>query len=367
MRAVGVFPGTREVRIIDHPEPSISSSRELKLHILDVGVCGTDRDICAFRFGTAPPGCDHFILGHESLAEVVDIGDGVSALRRGDLVVAVVRKPCDDPACLPCRAGRQDFCMTTRYRERGIQDMHGFMTEYVVEDDRYVYQVPHGLRNLAVLIEPLTIAEKAFLEFQAIDARLPWHKERRIAVVLGAGPVGLLGAMLFRAADFDTWVYSRSRAPNSKATIVDAIGARYVSSLEVSPRDFVRSVGNIDVVYEAMGAAQTALDVLVCLGANGIFVFTGVPSSGYPPALDIHRLLLHMVVRNQIIVGTVNAGPDAFEAAVRDLSAFNVRWPTPLASMITSRYPIEAFRDAIDDGGIKNVIAMDATTLNPPE
>jgi threonine dehydrogenase-like Zn-dependent dehydrogenase len=358
MLAVGVFPGTREVRLVDHPEPSIAYPRELKLRILDVGVCGTDRDICAFRFGTAPSGCDHFILGHECLAEVVDIGDGVTVARPGDLVVGVVRKPCDDAACLPCRSERQDFCATGLYRERGIQDMHGFMTEYVVEEDPYVYHVPAELRAVGVLIEPLTIAEKAFIEFQAIDRRLSWRKDRRTAVVLGAGPVGLLGAMLFRAAGFDTWVYSRSRAPNPKAAIVDAIDARYVSSLEVPARDFVRAVGNVDVVYEAMGAAQSAFDVLTSLGANSVFVFTGVPSSEDPLMVDVHRWLLHMIVRNQVVVGTVNAGPDAFESAIRDLASFHARWPVALTSMITSRHPLEAYRDAIGGGGIKNVISL---------
>jgi threonine dehydrogenase-like Zn-dependent dehydrogenase len=358
MRAVGVFPDSRVVRLVEHPEPSIASPRELKLRMLEVGVCGTDRELCAFRFGTAPQGSDHYVLGHESLAEVAEIGDGVRGVRPGDLVVACVRKPCDAPACLPCRAGRQDFCATGRYRERGIQGMHGFMTDYVIEEERYVYVVPPALRAAAVLIEPLTIAEKAFLEFQVIDARLPWRKETRTAVVLGAGPVGLLGAMLFHAAGFETWVYSRSPAPNAKARIVEAIGARYVSSLEVSARDFARATGNIDVVYEAMGAAQTALDVAQFLGANGVFVFTGVPPIDDPLTLDLHRLLLHMIVRNQVLVGTVNAGSDAFEAAVRDLSVFHSRWPAALASMITGRYPIEAFRDAIDAPGIKSVIAM---------
>jgi threonine dehydrogenase-like Zn-dependent dehydrogenase len=358
MRAVGVFPGAREVRLINHPEPSIHSPNEVKLRMLEVGVCGTDRELCAFRFGTAPPGSDHFILGHESLAEVVECGGHVATLRPGDLVVGVVRKPCDDPACLPCRAGRQDFCATARYRERGIVGMHGFMTEYVIEEERFVYRLSPSLRSVGVLIEPLTIAEKAFLEYQAIDTRLPWTKDRRTAVVLGAGPIGLLGAMLFRAAGFKTWVYSRARSPNPKGAIAEAIGAHYVSSLEVTARDFARAAGSINVVYEAMGAAQPALDVLQCLGANGVFVFTGVPPSGDALALDLHRLVLHMIMRNQVILGTVNAGPDAFEAAVRDLAAFEARWPGALDSMITARYPIEAFRDAINGAGIKNAIQL---------
>ncbi len=358
MRAVGVFPGTREVRLIHHVEPSICSANEVKLRMLEVGVCGTDRELCAFHFGTPPPGSDHFILGHESLAEVVQTGSDVSNVRTGDLVVAAVRRPCGDSNCAPCRAGRQDFCATSRYRERGIQDMHGFMTEYVVEEDRYVYRLPAELRGVAVLIEPLSIAEKAFLEFQAMDARLPWRKDRRTALVLGAGPVGLLGAMLFRAHQFDTWVYSRSQAPNPKSAIAEGIGARYVSSSETSPRELVRTINGIDVVYEAIGGVQTAFDVLENLGANAAFIFTGVPAADEPLSADLHRLLLHMVVRNQVVLGTVNAGPDAFEAAIRDLSVFHRQWPRALGSLITGRYPIEAFREAIHDGGIKNLIEL---------
>jgi threonine dehydrogenase-like Zn-dependent dehydrogenase len=236
--------------------------------------------------------------------------------------------------------------------------MHGFMTEYIIEEERYLWRVPRELRDVAVLIEPLTIAEKVFFEFQAIDTRLPWRKERRRAVVLGAGPVGLLGAMMFRAAEFDTWVYSRSRAPNAKAAIAEAIGARYVSSLEVPPREFARGVGSIDVVYEAMGAPQTALDVLQCLGPNGVFIFTGVPAADAALSLELHRLLLHMIVRNQVIVGTVNAGADAFDAAIRDLAVFHARWRDAVRSMITARFGIEDFRSAIEGSGIKNVIEM---------
>ena len=358
MRAVGVFPVAREVRLVEHPEPSVSFSHELKLRLLEVGVCGTDRALCGFEFGAAPEGCDYFILGHESVAEVVDAGDEVISFRPGDLVVGAVRQPCGDAGCVPCGAGRQDFCATGRYRERGIVRMHGYMTDFVIEEDRFVCAVPQNLRDVAVLIEPLTIAEKALFEFQAIDARLPWPKDHRTAAVLGAGPVGLLGAMLFRNRGFETWVYSRSRAPNPKAAIVEAIGAHYVSSMETPPREFARLVGNIDLVYEAMGAPQAAFDVLQYLGANGVCIFTGVPSSAERPTLDVPRLLLHMIMRNQVVVGTVNAGPDAFEAAIRDLAGFHARWPQALSGMISGRYPIGAFHQAIYDPGIKNVIRL---------
>jgi threonine dehydrogenase-like Zn-dependent dehydrogenase len=359
MKAVGVFPAAREVRIVEHREPVICSPRQIKMRMLEVGVCGTDRDLCAFHFGSAPDGSDHFVLGHESLAEILEVGPEVTAVRPGDLAVAVVRMPCNSDACAPCRSGRQDFCATGAYRERGIQSMHGFMTEMVVEDERYIYALPQDLREIGVLIEPLTIAEKAFLEFRAIDDRLPWSKERRTALVLGAGPVGLLGAMLFRHAGFETWIYSRSRAPNPKADIAAAIGVRYVSSNDVEPRALAATTGNIDVVYEALGAAQTAFDVLECLGPNGVFLFTGVPSRTEPLRLNLHRLMLRMIMKNQVVAGTVNAGPDAFEAAIRDLAAFHRQWPRAVRSIVTGRYPIEGYRDAIfGRGGIKNVITL---------
>jgi threonine dehydrogenase-like Zn-dependent dehydrogenase len=232
--------------------------------------------------------------------------------------------------------------------------MHGFMTEFVVDEERYVHRVPPELRDVAVLVEPLTIAEKAFLQFEAIERRLPWQKERRTAVVLGAGPVGILGTMLFRSRGFDTWVYSR--APERNVAILEAAGARFLSSLEASPREVARRAGNIDVVYEAMGAPQLAFDFLESLGTNGVFLFTGVPPVNENLTLDLHQLLFRMIVRNQAIVGTVNAGPDAFAAAIRDLGEFHRCWPGAVRSLITAKYPIHSFREAIHDPGIKNVI-----------
>lgn len=359
MQAVAVFPQAREVRIVEHPEPAIVAPGQVKLKMLEVGVCGTDRDLCAFQFGTAPPGEPYFILGHESLAEVAAVSEGVRNVSPGDLVVAIVRKPCGVTGCGPCAAGRQDFCASGRYLERGIQDMHGFMTPLVVEEARFVYPVPRHLREFAVLVEPLTVAEKSFAEFSAIERRYPWPRSRRTAVVLGAGPVGLLGAMLFVESGFDTWVYSRSREPNPKASIVREIGAEYVSSLDVTPAEFAKRTGNIDVVYEAMGAPQPAFDVLEQLGANGVFIFTGVPAPSEPLSLDLHQLLLRMIIRNQVVLGTVNQPPAAFPTAIAHLERFHQRWPKVLGRMVTGRFPFNAYREAIfGPVGIKNVIEI---------
>lgn len=171
--------------------------------MLDVGVCGTDREIIAFQYGTPPDSSDYLIIGHESLGQVVDAGEKVTGAKVGDLVVFTVRRPCPHPGCIACRSGRQDFCYTGDYTERGIKQCHGYMTEFVVEEQSYVNVVPPELRDVAVLVEPLTVAEKSLAQFKAVEQRLPWNGAgHRNALVLGAGPVGLLGAMALTIAGF---------------------------------------------------------------------------------------------------------------------------------------------------------------------
>lgn len=359
MKAVGVFPGERQVRMVDHPEPRLKEPDDVKLRMLEVGVCGTDRHVCSFEYGSAPPGSDYFVLGHEALAEVVETGPAVRGVAPGDLVVPIVRHPCGH--CAPCSAGRQDFCATDDYRERGIKDMHGFMAEFVLDKPPSLHRVAKQLRDVAVLVEPLTIAEKALLGCETIQRRLPWRTRPGNAVVLGAGPVGLLGAMVLVEAGFRVWVYSRSRPPNPKADIATAIGATYVSSEDVSPSALGELAGPIELVYEAAGGVAVAFELLPLLGPNGIYIFTGVP--GRDEATEIHsnRLLLHLILRNQVVMGTVNAGPDAFARAISDLEVFQRKWPHALAGLITGRFHPEQFRDPIfGSRGIKNILSFDS-------
>ena len=363
MKAVTVYPAQRTVNIIDIAEPRIAAPTEVKLRMLEVGVCGTDKDICAFAYGTPPPGFDHFVLGHESLGEVVEAGPGVADLRVGDLVVSTVRLPCADANCAACRAGHYDFCTTGNYREHGIKDLDGFMTEFVVEERHNLHPVSRELRDVAVLVEPLTIAEKALMEVRQIQQRLPWGGGPHRAVVLGSGPVGLLGAMMLVNEGFETYVYSRSPKPNAKADVAEAVGARYISSEQTPIDQMAEQVGNIDLIYEAAGAPQFAFEVLKHLGSNGIYVFTGVPRGEAPVEFDTERIMYNLVLKNQVVVGVVNAGPEAFDNAVRDIGVFAGRWPQALRAMITGRYPMEAFHDPVmgKAGGIKNVICISQT------
>jgi len=359
MKAVAVFPDEREVKVIERREPDIRAQDQAKLRMLEVGVCGTDRELCAFVFGTPPPGFDHFILGHESLAEIVEVGREVRGFAAGDLVVAGVRLPCADEECGACRSGHQDFCSTGNHREHGIKDLDGFMTEFVVEDHRNLFSIPKELRNVAVLLEPLSIAEKALKEAERIETRLPWRRTARRALVLGAGPVGLLGAMKLVESGFETFVYSQEPEPNPGAAIVAAIGATYLSTQSASVERMRERVGHIDLVYEALGAAQIAFYVLPLMAANGTYVFTGVPRDEQLLPFETRRVIANLVLTNQAIVGSVNAGRQAFLDGIDDLVTFQRRWPVALNSLITARYRLEEFRvPLLRANGIKNVIQV---------
>ena len=381
MKAVAVFPEAKEIKIVEHEEPRLSAPTEVKLRVLEVGICGTDKEICAFDYGTPPKNSPYLLIGHESLAEVVETGEGVERLKPGDLIVASVRRPCPHETCVACRMGRQDFCLTGDFTERGIKEQHGYLTEFVVDDERYLNLLPAHLRDVGVLVEPLTIAEKALTEVWQVQKRLPWWfapgDERadgappaadaggrewlyHRAVVLGAGPVGLLGAMALVVAGFDTYVYSREPESSERARLVESFGAKYVSAETHGVEELARRVGGIDLVYEAVGASGLAFEVMKHLDTNGVFVFTGVPGRKAPVEVDTDALMRNLVLRNQLAFGTVNAGRGAFEAAIRDLEIFHRRWPQVVNALITSRVPIEEHRDLLlgKVGGIKNVVKL---------
>jgi len=371
MKAVAVFPGSQEVKVVEQELPRLTQPDQVMLRMLDIGICGTDKEICSFEYGTPPPGDDHLVIGHESVAEIVEVGAAVERVAPGDLVVPSVRRPCSHPGCLACRSGHQDYCYTGDFSERGIKGAHGYLAEYVVDRERYMNVVPPDLREIAVLAEPLTIAEKALAQiFWMMQQRPPWidpetpSEERGdglSALVLGIGPVGLLGAMVLVSAGFTTYVYSRELPPSPRIDLVSAIGATYVSSQTVTFGQLTEQVGNIDLIYEAVGHSHFALEALKVLGTNGIFVLTGVPGLQAFVEADPARLMREMVLKNQVLLGTVNAGADAFASALRDLDLFRRSWPAVVSTLIAGRYPPEQAPDLIlgRPAGIKSVIAFD--------
>jgi len=369
MKAVAVFPQKKQVEVIDVEPPQISSPTQVRIRMREIGVCGTDKEICAFLYGTPPSGSEYLVIGHESIGEVVEVGQQVQDLKPGDWVVPMVRRPCPHEECRACRVGRQDFCFTGDFTERGIKMAHGFMTEFVVDDERYMNRVPPELREVGVLVEPLTIAEKALAQVWQVQQRLPWDcsitmgKERgycHSAVVLGAGPVGLLGAMALTAGGFGTTVYSLEPEEHPKAAFVRAIGATYVSAKKIFIDQLARQIGNIDLIYEATGASRLSFEIMKVLGTNGVFIFTGVPGRKGPVEVDTDLIMRNLVLKNQVVYGTVNAGRDDFQAAIRDLGVFLERWPAQTRSLLTGRYPVEKCQQLLlgQPDGIKNTIAF---------
>ena len=370
MKAVAVFPASKEVKLIEQVEPAITLADQVKLRMLDVGICGTDKEICTFAYGSLPQGESYLVIGHEALGEVVEVGIDVRGLAPGDLVVPTVRRPCPHARCRPCRAGRPDFCETGDFLEHGIKGAHGYLSEYVVDDARYMNLVPRDLRHVAVLVEPLTIAEKAEAQLYGLmQRRPPWidpaATERTIgkghnALILGAGPVGLLGAMAFLSAGFKTWVYSRGRKPDPRIDVAQRIGATYLCAGDVPVCQLSTHIGPIDLVYEAVGHSLLAFEVLRELGPNGIYVLTGVPGKQKLIEADPAALFRDVVLKNQVVLGTVNAGPQAFAAAIADLQTFYLRWPAAVSALMDERTPIDRAVQRILDrpAGIKSIISF---------
>jgi threonine dehydrogenase-like Zn-dependent dehydrogenase len=357
MRAIGVSQKRCAVELIDHPEPRLADPDHVKLRILEVGVCGTDREICEFKFGEPPAGSEHLVLGHEALGEVLEVGKGVQQLRPGSLVVPMVRLPCSDPACTACRAGRQDFCLTDTFPEHGIRRSHGFMAERIVEREKFLVPVTPDLRDVAVLVEPLTILDKALREVEKIQERMPWSPGMgRRALVLGAGPVGLLGAMGFLLRGCETTIVARSPADTPNARLAQAVGARYVSSREVP----LRELGPFDVIYEAAGSPAAAFDSLAALATNGVCILTGVPAAGDLFQIDGGRIMRELVLRNQLVLGTVNAGRDSFSGAISLLGDMHRRWPQSVRGLITGHHPLESYADLLlaKPRGIKSILVL---------
>jgi threonine dehydrogenase-like Zn-dependent dehydrogenase len=365
MRAIAMFPKEKKVRVVERPEPKLEADDQVRLRMLEVGVCGTDHEIARFEYGVPPAGEPYLVMGHESLGQVVEVGKAVSGIKVGDLIVTTVRRPCGKPECRPCKHERPDFCVTGAYTERGIKGRHGFMTEQVVDEAKNMHVVPPRIADIAVLTEPLTIAEKALNELDPVLTRMPWIDPKRAesrglnGVVLGAGPVGLLAALALRVRGFTTWVYSRESAKSARAAWVESIGGKYLESGTTPIGQIGKKVGNVDLILEATGSAALSTAALPALGDNGVMILTGVPGGKAEIDIDAQQIMKSLVLENQLIYGTVNAGPPAFAHAIADLAKFEAQWPKEVRALITGRFRPENIGDVLTGkDAIKSVISF---------
>ena len=340
--------------------PSVAVG-QARVRTLVGGICGTDREIIEAKFGAPPAGERALVIGHEVLGVVEEIGAQVVGLAVGDLVTATVRRPCP---CPPCQAGQSDFCETLTYNERGILRLHGYWCEEWVEDVAYLVRVPRELGDLGVLLEPMTIAEKALRQAEAIQRRLPTWRVRT-ALVYGGGPIGVLAALVLRARDIEVVVFDLKDGDAPNAQVVTAAGGRWVSLEGTTPQDAARDLPPLDLVIECTGRAEPVFASMELLANNGVLAAISITGMGREATIPADRINLEFVLGNKVLVGCVNAHRDDFTAALADLQTIETRWPGLIGQVVTHRY------DALDPatlehlthpapGGIKGVLRFGA-------
>jgi threonine dehydrogenase-like Zn-dependent dehydrogenase len=365
MKAVAVYPGKPgSAHLAELPEPKlddVAGGRGVLVKILRCGLDGTDKEIVAGEYGVAPDGFDFLVTGHENFGVVLETGPNVTRFKPSDHVVCRVRRAGSsvyDVLDMP------DLTTDDEYFEHGISRVHGFLTERYVEDERYLIDIPSGLKDVAVLLEPTSVIEKGITQAYETERRLKvWDPKR--AAVLGAGTIGLLAAMGLRNRGLEVAVFGLDQAPYLNSELVEALGATYVSTKQTTLEQ-AGAQGRFDLVFECTGFSPLVFDgAQHLLAKNGVMVLSSVTGGSRTTEVTSDAFNLDMVLGNKVMVGTVNANRAHFEEGVRDMAVAEARWPEWLSKLITHR--VEGLDDherALDalgqPGAIKVVIEIQA-------
>jgi threonine dehydrogenase-like Zn-dependent dehydrogenase len=335
MKAIAVIPGhPNSVHLASLAKPSLAEvpgGRGVLVKVLRVGVDGTDKEINAAEYGAAPKGFDFLVIGHESFGRVEAVGPNVTELAPGDYVVATVRRP---GTSIYDRIGTYDMTTDDTYFERGINLRHGFLTEYYVDDPEYIVKVPEGLRDVGVLLEPLTVVEKGIAQAFEIQRRLRVWRPRR-AAVMGAGTIGLLAALVLRLRGIDVTVFGRTRKPYLNSNLIEGLGARYVTTTDLPIMEGATKHGPFDIIFEATGASPVVFESMLALGKNGVLVLSSVTGGDRMIEVPADRINLEFVLGNKVMVGTVNANREYFELGVRDMAQAQAEYAGWLDQLLT--------------------------------
>ena len=349
MHALSVVPGQAgSLALREVPDPTPAQG-ELLVDGLAMGVCGTDKEIVAGNYGWAPPGEERLIIGHESFGRVREAPPS-SSFDPGDLVVGVVRRP-DPVPCGACAHGQFDMCRNGQYTERGIKEIHGYGSEAWTVEEEYAVKLDDRLTDVGVLMEPTSVVAKAWDEIERVGRR-SWFEPRTV-LVTGAGPIGLLAALLGVQRGLDVHVLDRV-TDGPKPDLVSDLGATYHHG-EVS--DAVRGAGP-DIVIEATGVGALVFESIRATASYGIVCLTGVSAKGRSIQVDAGSLNREIVLENDVVIGSVNANLTHYRAAATALAQADLGW---LGRLLSRRVPLASFEDAFsaqaDD--VKVVIALD--------
>ncbi len=334
MKAITVVPGKVSSTALENLDEPAASAGSVLVETIAVGICGTDLEIVGGEYGWAPEGHERLVLGHESIGRVVEAPAG-SGLAAGDFVVGIVRRP-DPVPCYNCAAGEWDFCRNGQYTEHGIKSLDGFMRErYRAEPDALV-KVDPDLGELAVLLEPTSVVAKAWEQAELVGRRATWHP--KTAVITGAGPIGLLAALIGVQKDLDVHVFDQM-TEGLKPDLVHEVGATY----HTGPIE--QSVDDPDMILECTGVPALVFDAIEHIGTGGVVCLTGVSPTGRNLAIDAGLVNRSMVLANEGVVGSVNANRRHYQAAADALAAASADW---LGKLITRKVPIDDFQQAFE-------------------
>lgn len=336
MKAVAVRPGrASSVHLAELPMPRVNqipNGRGVLVKVLKVGVDATDREINDALYGNAPPGDDFLVLGHESFGIVQEVGPAVTHVKPGDYVTCTVRRP---GSSIFDRIGRSDITSEEVYYERGINLLHGFLTEYFVDDAEFIVKMPVGLKHLHVLAEPMSCAAKGVQQAYEAQKRLQvW--EPKVAYVTGAGQIGLLATLILRLRGLQVFTLARTPMPCLKGEIVEQLGATYVSTRTTSLKELAGKVGKPDLIIEATGSSAVAFEAMEILGHNGAIVWTSITGGQRKVEVPSDSLNLNWVLGNKLLVGSVNANYRHFEAGIADLALGEVTYPGVIERILTT-------------------------------
>ncbi len=347
MRALTVLPGIAGSAAVTEVDEPPTADGPVVVETLAVGVCGTDLEICQGNYGTAPAGSDRLVLGHESIGRVLEAPNGAD-LAPGDLVVGIVRRP-DPVPCAHCAIGEWDMCRNGLYTERGIKDHHGYASERYRIDPSFAIKIDPALGELGVLLEPTSVVAKAWDHINRIGARSEAWAPRTV-LICGAGPIGLLAALLGVQQGHDVHVVDQV-TDGPKPGLVVGLGAAYHS------RPVAAMAATADVIIECTGAPPVVVDVLGNTGPDAIICLTGVSSGGRTLPFDAGEVNREMVLGNAVVFGSVNANRRHYQTAARALAEADPTW---LAGLVTRRVPLDRFADALErrPNDVKTVISL---------
>lgn len=350
MKAISITPGKGEPHFIDIPEPQISNDYDIKLETLQVGICGTDRAEISGGKVLAEPGRKELVIGHEMLGRVVETGAKVTLAKPGELGLFTVRRGCGK--CYPCQHERNDMCETGDYSEHGIKGIDGFQAEFIVDEEKYFIKIPESISSIGVLVEPMSIVEKAIdqaLDIQKVrlpDTQIPeWPKGVNV-LIAGLGPVGLLAAIILKIKGVNLYGLDIVENNSPRAMVIKQLEGTYINGKKIRTKDIDDEYGKFELVFEATGITKLEFQLVETLSNNGVYMITGIPEDKEPITILGGELMKNLVLNNQIFLGSVNAAPKHYRMAVDDLLIAQRNWPDITSDIITEKVSVDEYTRA---------------------